>query len=112
MAPGVDLTALMTPSLPSWACSPGCCGQATDVPISEELQSAGSWAFRYEVNRNVLPEVSDRWTSTIGVPGRLTPELSFLIAGSFHVVIVPPKICASTWPFRRRCVDGLSPGTW
>src|SRR6516164_5431259 len=98
MAPGVDLTALMTPSLPDLPCSPGCAGQATEVPIREELQSAGSWAFMYEVNRNVLPEVSDRWTGTIGVPGRVTPEFRFLIAGSFHVVILPPKICASTLP--------------
>src|SRR5271165_4031534 len=112
MAPGVDLTALMTPSLPSWPCSPGCGGQATEVPTSAELQPAASWAFRYEVNRNVLPEVSDRWTSTIGVPGRVRPEFRFLIAGSFHVVIWPPKICASTLPFRLRCVDGPSPGTW
>src|SRR6516164_7443894 len=112
MAPGADLTALMTPSLPLLPWPPGCPGQATWVPISEEVQPAGSWAFMYEVNRNVLPEVSDRWTGTIGVPGRATPEFRCLIAGSFQVVIVALKVCASTVPFRFRCVDGLSPGTW
>src|ERR1051326_3378378 len=63
----------LLPVAPAW---PGCLGQATVVPISEELQSAGSWAFRYEVNRNVLPEVSARCTGTSAVtatglrPGR------------------------------------------
>src|SRR5580658_3523230 len=112
MEPGVAWTVLMIPLLPCAPFSPGWLGQATAVPISEELQSAGSWAFRYEVNRNVLPEVSARWTSTIAVPGRGTPGFRFLIAGSFHAVIWPAKIRARTWPFSLRCVDGLSPGTW
>ena len=60
MEPGADLTPLMMASVPAALSSPGCLGQATVVPISELLQSDGSWAFRYEVNRKVLPESSPR----------------------------------------------------
>jgi hypothetical protein len=34
---------------------------------------------------NVVPEPSERWTTTIGCEGSLTEALSFAIAGSFQV---------------------------
>ena len=52
-------------------------------------QSAGSWAFRYEVNRNVLPELSARCRVVIFMLGSVTPGLSVAIAGSFQVLILP-----------------------
>ena len=59
------------------------------VPINEELQSVGSCASMYEVNRKVLPELSARWTSTIEALGKVTPGFSAVMAGSFHLVILP-----------------------
>ena len=44
----------------------------------------------------VVPEESERWAMVIAVLGRLTPGLSAVIAGSFHVVILPEKMFAMT----------------
>src|ERR1700722_14357209 len=109
MAPEMERTVLIMLSLPS---APVCAGpgQATVVPISEEPQAAGSCAFRYEVNRNELPELSDRCTGTMAAGGRVAPGFRFLIAGSSHRVIVPAKIRARIWPFSRRWVAGPTPG--
>src|SRR6516164_9521265 len=101
----------MTASLPVAPTAPGGRGQATVVPIRELSQPEGAWAFRYDVNRKVLPELSTRWTGTMAAPGSLTPGFRAVIAGSSHRLIFPVNICASTWPFSLRCVDGLIPGT-
>jgi len=45
----------------------------------------------------------------MSVDGRLTPGFSFLIAGSFQVVIWPRKIFARTAPLILRC--GTTPLT-
>ncbi len=42
-----------------------------------------------------MPEPSERCTTWIPVDGRLAPELSFLIAWSFQVVILPAKMPAT-----------------
>ena len=81
------------------------------VPISELLQSAGSWAFRYDVNRKVLPELSARWTGTTAVPGSFTAGFRAAIAGSSHLLIFPLNIRASTVPSSLRCADAATPGT-
>jgi hypothetical protein len=46
----------------------------------------------------VVPDSSERWTTVIEVPGRLTPGFSFLIAGSFHLLIFPRKMSAAVAP--------------
>ena len=43
---------------------------------------------------SVVPEESLRWKVWIVVAGSVVPELSAAIAGSFHLVILPEKICA------------------
>src|SRR6185437_1405000 len=101
----------MIPSLPVAPSAPGGRGHATVVPVSELLQPEGSWAFRYDVNRKVPPELSARWTGTIAVPGSFTPGFRAPIAGASHLPIFPLKIRASTVPFSLRCADALIPGT-
>ena len=49
-------------------------------------------AARNLVKPAVVPEESERWTTAMLVLGRLMPELSALIAGSFQVLIWPRKI--------------------
>ena len=56
----------------------------------------------------VVPELSERWAIVIFVLGSETPGFSFAIAGSFHVVIWPMKICASVSP--SMCRRFLTPG--
>src|ERR1700759_3488156 len=101
----------MIPSLPVAPSAPGGRGHATVVPISELLQPAGSWAFRYDVNRKVLPELSARWTGTMAVPGSLRAGFRAAIARASHLLIFPLKIRASTVPSSLRCADEATPGT-
>ena len=44
----------------------------------------------------MVPEESERRAMVIAVLGSLTPELSDVIAGSFHFVILPWKMFAMT----------------
>ena len=44
----------------------------------------------------VVPELSDRWTTRIGVAGRLAWGLRAVSSGSFHFVIFPAKILPSS----------------
>src|SRR6516164_1423062 len=78
MAPGVDLMTCATPPLPlaAWALA------ASSV--------------RNLVKLAVVPEESERTAMAIAVLGRVTPELSAAIAGSFHFVILPSKMPAIT----------------
>ena len=50
------------------------------------------------MNPAVVPDESERCTTVIAVLGRLTPEFSDAIAGSFHFVILPAKMSATTGP--------------
>src|SRR5579863_10623391 len=91
MAPGVVLTICATPPLPAPA-------RAADGHLMVELlprvHTLGSAVMRNREKFAVVPEESDRTARVIGVLGRLTPELSALIAGSFQVLIWPEKIFA------------------
>src|SRR6266566_2145960 len=86
MAPGVDLTTWATPGLPLAA-------RAEDghlmVELLPRLQALPVASTRNSVKFWVVPEESDRTARVIGVLGRLAPELSALIAGSFQVLILP-----------------------
>src|SRR5881275_276472 len=92
MAPGVDLTTCATPGLPLAA-------RAEDghlmVELLPRLQALPVASTRNSVKFWVVPEESDRTARVIGVLGRLAPELSALIAGSFQVLILPVKPDAS-----------------
>src|ERR1700685_2271928 len=88
------------PPLPVSACWAAADGQVTVVPTFVVAQSVGSCAFRYEVNRNVLPELSARCSAVIFRAGRATPGLRALIAGSFQVLTLPAYIPARTLPPR------------
>src|SRR4051794_15991090 len=91
MAPALDLISCATPPLPwaDWVEA----GQATVSPLPR-VQSVPPTATRYLVKLLVVPEPSERCTTTIGVAGRVLPALSATIAASFQVVILPPKILA------------------
>src|SRR5450631_1282362 len=93
MAPGVDLMICATPALPLPA-------RAVDGHLMVELlpsvQSLGAAFSRYRVKFWVVPEESERTAVVMAVLGSVTPGLSAVIAESFHLVILPPKICAMT----------------
>ena len=78
-----------TPPLPlaAWAVD----GHLTVLllPSAHALPTA---SCRNSVKFCVVPEESERTARVIGVLGRLTPELTALIAGSFQVVILAWKI--------------------
>src|SRR4051794_21381863 len=91
MAPAVCLTAAVTPSDPL---APWPVGHGTSL-AAPAVQTAGATAVRYPVKAAVVPEPSERCTTWMPVVGRVTPELSFLMAGSFQVLILPAKMPAT-----------------
>src|SRR5947209_16558444 len=95
MAPWVCLTAAATPE---FFAAPVPVGHLTSFPWPIVDFQVGLTAARYLVNPSVVPEESDRWTTVIDVLGRLSPGFSALIAGSFHVLILPMKMSASVGP--------------
>src|SRR6478752_6655630 len=92
MDPSVLLICLDTPSLPCAATPPGAV-QDFEASI---VQSDGAAALRYLVKFSVVPESSARCTAWIARAGRVTPEFSAAMAGSFQVLMVPLKIPANT----------------
>src|SRR5262249_40942430 len=94
-APSVWVIAAATPSFPSLPVPVGHC---TDLSAPTCLSHVGLCEDSHEVNTNVVPESSERWTTEIGVFGSCTPWLSAAIAGSFQVVISPRKIFAAVSP--------------
>src|SRR5271170_6380795 len=64
---------------------------------------------RKSVQIKVVPDPSERCTTAIAVSGSLTPGLSLAIAGSFHLVTLPRKICAMVGPSSVTS-PGLIPG--
>src|SRR5690242_11080765 len=91
MEPLVDLMACATPLPPLAACAEDGQVIVEAVPSFHALPAA---ATRYLEKLAVVPEESERTTREIGELGRLTPELSALIAGSSQVLIVPWKMPA------------------
>ena len=104
MAPGVCLTPPATPSLPV---APIPVGQLTSLPTPGPLFQAALTAPRYVVKAFVVPEPSERWTTTMSVPGSVAPLLSAAICGSFHFVIVLRKMPATVGPSR---FSSVTPG--
>src|SRR3954470_4354637 len=95
MPPRVLCVVAATPSLPL---APAPAGQFTLVLAPTLLFHSGLTAERYEVNTNVVPDPSARWTGAIARLGSFTPWFSSTSLGSFHFVIVPAKMPARTSP--------------
>src|SRR6201995_4106802 len=95
MAPWVCLTAAATPE---FLAAPVPVGHLTSLPAPMELFQMGLTSDRYVVNPLVVPDESERCTTVMAFLGRLMPGLSFLIAGSFPVLILPRKVSASVGP--------------
>src|SRR5690348_16046518 len=95
MAPGVDLTICATPPLPlpAWAVL----GQLM-IELVPSVHALPPDITRKLEKLAVVPEESERTAMVIGVLGRLTPELSALIAGSSQVLILPEKMPAMVGP--------------
>src|SRR5579871_5528457 len=92
MAPAVVLTICATPPLPL---------PPRLVAGQLMVELVPSFQFGAESTRNwekfaVVPEESERRAMTTGVLGSLRPGLSAVIAGSFHLVILPWKRSAMT----------------
>src|SRR5262245_27256299 len=100
MEPLVFFTASATPWEP-WAPWPP--GAVHFLPPSK-VQTEGAVPVRNLVKLSVVPESSERWIVAICRFGRVTPGLSFAMAGSFQFLIVPAKILAS--------VSGVSCRLW
>src|SRR5579859_1951469 len=93
MAPGVVLTICATPPLPAPARAAA--GHLM-VELLPRVHTLGTAVMRNREKFAVVPEESERTARVTGVLGRLTPELSAVIAGSFHLVILPWKMFAMT----------------
>src|SRR3974377_1238169 len=93
MAPGGDLTICATPPLPMPARAVGGHLMVELLPSVHALPAAFS---RYREKFCVVPDGAERPAIVIALLGRLTPELSAAIAGSFHLVILPWKMFART----------------
>src|SRR6266566_4629144 len=93
MAPGVDLTICATPALPlpAWLLA----GHLM-VELLPSVHALPPPSTRNLEKLAVVPDESERTARTTGVLGRVTPGLSALMAGSFHVLILPPKMPATT----------------
>src|ERR1700730_14253080 len=93
MAPGVDLTICATPALPlpAWLLA----GHLM-VELLPSVHALPAPSTRNLERFAVVPDESERTARAIGVLGRVTPGLSALSAGSFHVLILPSKMPAMT----------------
>jgi nitrate reductase NapE component len=96
MPPSTLLAAVATPAF---------CGlPSPTVPFhflpDSTVQAVPAAALRYFVKLSVVPDSSERKKTLIFVAGRVVPELSAAIAGSFHMVIWPRKIFAVTSALR------------
>src|ERR1700754_3938055 len=98
MAPEVCLTPAATPAEPAADWPPLAC-QALPP---EYFQLDGVAAIRYLVKLSVVPDSSERWNAWILRSGSFASGFSFLIAASFHLVILLSKILASVGASRTR----------
>src|SRR6266702_305161 len=93
MAPAVDLMICATPPLPL---PPRLAAGQLMVELLPSFHTPGAASTRNWLKFSVVPEESERRAMVIDVLGRLTPGLSDLIAGSFHVLILAWKMSAMT----------------
>src|SRR5919199_2270285 len=60
------------------------------------VKSWGAAPARYFSKFSVVPDSSERKKTLMSWAGSETPEFDFAMAGSFHLVILPWKICATS----------------
>ena len=84
-------------------------GQSTATPLPGPLFQFRLTELRYSVRLYVVPLLSERWMTVIARSGRALPLLSFLIAGSFHFLIWPRKMPATTFPLMWMWFGSASP---
>src|SRR5260370_15514045 len=104
MAPAVPLTTPSTPALLAPALNWAVVGHVGPVPAPILDLNSGLTVDRNVVKMYVVPEPSERWTTVIGVEGRLTPGLSALISALFQAESLPWKMSARVWALRCRFV--------
>ena len=102
MAPGVDLTICDTPALPL---PPRLLAGQLMTELLPSVQALPPASTRNWEKLAVVPEESERWAMVIAVLGRLRPELSALMAGSFQVLILPEKMPAMVGPRQLQVAD-------
>ena len=59
----------------------------------------------------VVPDSSERWTTTMSRSGSSAPSLSAAMAASFHLVMVPEKTLAMVSGVMLMWVSPVKPGT-
>src|SRR5215475_4370611 len=104
MAPSVCARNFEMPSEPCSASPPG----AFQTLSWPNVQDGALVEARYLVKLSLVPELSARCTVVIFVDGRLAPELSAAISGSFHLVTLPAKMSASVVPDSCRLLTPLT----
>src|SRR5512138_1938543 len=92
----VNWVVLIWPATPSLPLPPSPTGHLTEAPLPTLFAHSGETPERKSVKMLVVPLPSERWTTMIGVAGRATPGLSSAILGSFHLVILPRKMSATS----------------
>src|SRR5919199_5173418 len=60
------------------------------------VKSCGAAPARYFSKFSVVPDSSERKKTLMSWAGSETPEFALPMAGSFHLVILPWKICATS----------------
>src|SRR2546430_16796879 len=106
MPPFVWLSAAETPALPR---APTPVGQLTATPLPGPLFQVRLTLFRYSVRLYVVPLLSERWITVMSRFGSVLPLLIFCRAGSFHFLIRPRKMSATTCPVMRTWFGSASP---
>src|SRR5208337_2365898 len=87
---------LIWPATPSLPLPPRPTGHLTDAPLPTLFAHSPFTPERKSVKMLVVPLPSERWTTMIGWSGSLTPGLSSVIRLSFHLVILPRKMSATS----------------
>src|SRR6266540_5934799 len=90
-----------TPSLPS---PPVPAGPWTALSAPTLSSHSGLCDASHDVNTNVVPDSSERWTTAMGIDGSPTPGFCAAISGSFHLVTEPRKMSATVCPSSLRPV--------
>ena len=87
-----------TPATPSLPAAPRPVGHSTALPAPTSFSQSALTSASQLVKMNDVPEPSERCTTTIALSGSSTSGFNVVIAGSFHLVILPRNISATISP--------------
>lgn len=96
MAPGVCLMVAVTPSFLGARTILSDDGHCTELPVPGSFLNASLTADRWLVKAWVVPELSDRTTTVLGVSGSVTAGFAAAMRWPFQLVISPRKIAGQT----------------